>query len=578
MKNFTLLLVATLSLSVAYAQTPHHPVIGGTPPTPAIPVNPSLTALNPVANMPAPPNPLAAKGNNSNTGARAATQPRTAIVEYDSVIVWGDTALTLSWLYNTKKIDITYDANYNNTGYILLTYIGGAWDTTSKYTFIYNSSNDKLNETIQTWSSGVWMNDEQYIYTYTSNNEELTELDETGSGSTWVPNDSTTIMYDANYNDTSYTSLTYNGSAWVNDYQFIFTYDNNNNETGKLYNLGSGTTWTPDFQDKYYFNSDNNPTGNLHQTYSGAWMNSTLDTFLYTGSNETTEIDEAWSAGWDSTYKYLWTFNSNNDRTSETDQYWGVMSWVTEYYYAWGYNSSNDNTSYLEQDYIGGTLTTQDSSTYTYNSNHYRASELDQTWSGIAWVNDDSITLTYNTDNEEISYLYQLYNGSAWVNDDKTSYTFNSSGSETSILFQLYIGGNWVNSSLSNYAFDINNIEQWYTDKNYSVTGDTITEADSTHYYFTVLEGINVLSDNAAIQIYPNPAGNIIHTNIQLKQTENLQLRMVNMVGQNVWSADAGNVSNYQNNIPVANLPDGVYLLELITGNGIQSREVLVTH
>ncbi len=90
--------------------------------------------------------------------------------------------------------------------------------------------------------------------------------------------------------------------------------------------------------------------------------------------------------------------------------------------------------------------------------------------------------------------------------------------------------------------------------------------------------GVNQLAvNNNQLSIYPNPSSDFIHTSIQLKQTSDLQLRLVNMLGQTMWSADAGNVSNYQNNISVANLVDGVYLLEMITGNGTESKKVVVT-
>jgi len=50
------------------------------------------------------------------------------------------------------------------------------------------------------------------------------------------------------------------------------------------------------------------------------------------------------------------------------------------------------------------------------------------------------------------------------------------------------------------------------------------------------------------------------------------------MLGQTVWVTNAGTVSNYQNNISVANLPDGVYLLEMVTGGGMESKEVVITN
>ena len=85
-----------------------------------------------------------------------------------------------------------------------------------------------------------------------------------------------------------------------------------------------------------------------------------------------------------------------------------------------------------------------------------------------------------------------------------------------------------------------------------------------------------VSGNNNQLSVYPNPSSDYIHTSIQLNQPANLQLRLVNMLGQTVSVTNAGTVSSYQNNISVAGLTDGVYLLEAITDNGIETREVVV--
>ncbi len=111
-----------------------------------------------------------------------------------------------------------------------------------------------------------------------------------------------------------------------------------------------------------------------------------------------------------------------------------------------------------------------------------------------------------------------------------------------------------------------------------SASGGYNPEGDLLEVDSSGTTGVTQLSVNSnQLSIYPNPSSDFIHTSIQLNQPSDLQLRLVNMLGQTVWSTDAGNVSTYQNNISVANLPDGVYLLEMITGSGTQSREVVVT-
>ena len=190
-------------------------------------------------------------------------------------------------------------------------------------------------------------------------------------------------------------------------------------------------------------------------------------------------------------------------------------------------------------------------------------------------------TITYNSNNLPTSVLLQQW-VNFWLNYDLTTYAYNSSNDvDSSVVFFDEAGSNsgpWGEVLQSTYTYNTNNIELSEVDKYVTRTGDTIVGGDSTYYYLQTNAGIDILSDNSAITLYPTPANNFIHAVIQLKQTSDLQLRIVNMLGQTVWSTDAGNVSNNQNNISVANLADGVYLLEMITGRGTQSREVVVTH
>jgi hypothetical protein len=331
----------------------------------------------------------------------------------------------------------------------------------------------------------------------------------------------TDITYDANNNMLGYVVQRWNGSAWVNSGQYTYTYNSNNDQTSQLVQSWNGSAWGNYSQDTFTYDSNNNETGDLYQTWNGsAWVNSG---------------------------QYINTYNSNNDQTNSLNQNW-----------------------------IGGTWVNSSQNIFIYNANNDDTSQVYQTWNGNAWVNGAKYTYTYNSANDLTGNLHQTWNGSAWVNSYQDTFTYNSNNDRTGGIAQTWSGSAWVNSNLSNYGYYPNNIQQWTTDTRYSITGDTITSRDSTHYYLTTT-GINLLSDNATIQIYPNPSGNFIHATIELKQTEDLQLRLVNMLGQTVWSTDVGNVSGYQNNILVANLPDGFYLLELTTGNGTQSREIVVS-
>jgi hypothetical protein len=165
----------------------------------------------------------------------------------------------------------------------------------------------------------------------------------------------------------------------------------------------------------------------------------------------------------------------------------------------------------------------------------------------------ESTLFTYNSDNKVTGWKNGGWNGSAW-----------------------YIAGDQYSN-----IYNSNNILQSQVVTIIDSDG-TVFSGDSTYYYFhhgaTEINQLSARQLAGQISVYPNPSSDFIHATIQLNQTTDLQLRLVNMLGQTVWSVDAGTISSYQNNISVANLPDGVYLLEMVTGGGTESKEIIVTH
>jgi len=474
MKNFTLMLVAVLSLSAVNAQNAHPPKF--TPAQTAQLIPALLQGISSVANT---------TGQNNAERSTESTDSRLfALTLYDnngndfypvdSEYLTYNIASNGGDLYHTLKYSTGFEWDYNTTTL--------KYDTDLIHTQTFDGNDNIATNVTQLWDT---------------------------ANSTFFTSTQSIYKYDANNNDTSDINQTWDTTAlaWNNTGKYIYTYDANNNETSSTY--------------QFWYSLDTD------------WVNYTRSSYTFDAhNNETSEIDQYWDgvSVWDSTYKYMYTYNANNEDTAEIEQNW--------------------NTTTLEWD-------NYDKYIYIFDANNNDTTEIVQYWNTTVWANLYKYKYTYVANNPNpLTEIDQSVNQNtlAWVNTNRDLTTYNGFNQVTSLITSTWddTTQSWVETALDNEAF---------------------------LYYQDYTTGINKVADNIGeINLYPNPSSDFIHATIQLKQTSDLQLRLVNMLGQTVWSTDAGNVSDYQNNISVANLPDGVYLLEMITGSGTKSREVVVTH
>jgi len=271
MKNFTLMLVAVFSLSMAYAQNAQPPVFGNKLPTPAIPAKISFPVMNPVSNA-------------NNTGERSAAQSRSVIPLYDSIYSWK--LNSAAWDVNTKIIDIVYDANNNLTS-----------------------------EVLQFWNGSTWVDSTKTTYTYTLNNLEASDLYQIRNGSSWVNNTKDTIIYNSGNSIASETSQTWSGNAWVNDYQYIYTFNSNNLDSISIYQTWSGSAWQNNSLYSWAYNSKNLDTSETSQYWNGSVLfNYQLYTITYNSNNlPTSVLLQQWVNFWLNYDLTTYAYNSSND-------------------------------------------------------------------------------------------------------------------------------------------------------------------------------------------------------------------------------------------------------------------------
>ena len=426
-----------------------------------------------------------------------AFQPKTpnqdSLVQiFDSVCDWEWDALhNVGWRIYEKEINYVYDAHHNRISYTEQRW-NGSWGNYIKITCAYDSNNNCTSWLEQNWNDSTWENIILNIYTY-----------------------------DANNNQTSDLNQGWNGSAWENSYQYIFTYDGNKNQTRKLYQSWIDGVWLDYTQDICTYNANDKLTSLLVQ---GNWNDS----------------------GMVNQYLYIYTYDTNNNQTSELYQGWNDSTWVN-----WA-------------QYI-----------YTYDANNNVTSELIQTWNGSAWVNYEKDTLTYDTNNKKTYELDQYWTGNAWANQFQSTYTYtyNVNNNKTNEFYQKWNDTVWITSAQYITTYDANNFEKSYSEKAWNSTGTEVQSGDSTYYYFYTNLGINELKlQDAGITVYPNPTSGKF--TVSSKSVIN-SLEIYNLQGQQVcYGANFNGRTTAE--IDLSNQSKGTYILNVHSGAKVYSCKIVL--
>jgi hypothetical protein len=96
-------------------------------------------------------------------------------------------------------------------------------------------------------------------------------------------------------------------------------------------------------------------------------------------------------------------------------------------------------------------------------------------------------------------------------------------------------------------------------------------------YYEVDNVGLNEGSSVTNLEVYPNPASDEIHLQMQVEEKSQLRISLVNLTGQTVYSEELPGISGvYSGNIDVSYLPAGLYFLEIRTLTGTMNKKILI--
>lgn len=203
----------------------------------------------------------------------------------------------------------------------------------------FNDSNKILSLTYATWkiTTAAWKDSARYQYSYIAGTGKIKEsMFQLWVGGTWAHDVPSVLTYSGN-NVTDVQSTSYSAS---------YIYDANNNILSVTDKVAAHGTGTLNFNERktYTYNTANEVASYTRErwnTVNNAWDKIEHFQYTYTGSNLTESIKYVWNNNtWETSSKSLYTYDSNNNKTSETTQLWdaGTATFVNGYREIYAYN------------------------------------------------------------------------------------------------------------------------------------------------------------------------------------------------------------------------------------------------
>jgi hypothetical protein len=88
------------------------------------------------------------------------------------------------------------------------------------------------------------------------------------------------------------------------------------------------------------------------------------------------------------------------------------------------------------------------------------------------------------------------------------------------------------------------------------------------------LDGGSIIND---LEVYPNPSNGVFNVSFMSEDVQNLEVRVLNMVGELVYSEGLEQfVGEYTKSINMSKYTKGVYFLEITTNNGVVNKKIVL--
>ncbi len=355
-------------------------------------------------------------------------------------------------------------------------------------------------------------------------------------------------------------------SQGTNTYKYTLSYSQEGHNTGFVYYRWEGGNWVIQYGYQTTITYDSN--GRLSEVTEseweeGTWKLSWRTTLTYNSSGDLTEVTDysregtAWEADGNTTYTYTAPntaptaiIYSETNEAGTMEPYEHITNIVWREFTAGDINSYFNEedwwTSAIEQEWVDGNWVNESKWTATFGENDSYVG-IDQEWKNGAWVNNWRYTKTLDAHGNVLLNQDEEWENGAWdiQYGSKTRYTFNASNQVTEMIEEMW------NDQASRYEPMLRIVYSNF---------QTITSASK--------EVAALLTE-----AYPNPTADNITVRFAQSATQ-ATLTVTDLTGKTVLTKQLKPTTTQQE-LDLANIPSGLYLLQLHTGDAVATRKII---
>lgn len=331
--------------------------------------------------------------------------------------------------------------------------------------------------------------------------------------------------------------------------------------------------WENNFLHSYSYNNNDQIESILQQSWDGSiYINSGLTNYSnYMGDIVGQTITQSWNNNtWINSTRIVNETVNNLLFESEFSS-WFNNTWNNFSLNGYSYDENDYLDYFIQQTWENGAYRNNSQAFYTNNNNGLPTQLIGDSWntSSNSWQPSYRTTNTYNNDNKITSFLNEIWNGNGYTNNTRNTYNYDIDGFLVEIVTEFWDLNinDWENSSLITYQNNNDGSISILTTQIWDQTIGTWENSTRWTYSYNTL-GVSKHKKNS-FSTYPNPASEDI-TIISSNNKFHYQLYEIN--GKLITTGSSNN-SNYS--IDVQHLASGMYILQIISTQGIVSQKVI---
>ncbi|MEE9431221.1 MAG: T9SS type A sorting domain-containing protein [Melioribacteraceae bacterium] len=386
------------------------------------------------------------------------------------------------------------------------------------------------------------------------------------------------------YNISTLTPLKKNNSVEVLD---SLVYISTNNDRKRIaYN------YNDDLSLNYFINAG---------WYNGEWINTDKHTNSYNSDRNIESVLWEWintsSGEWLKDAKDVYNYDSLGNRIFSLHQYFNEQEFVNQRKYENYFNGTNLMSS-RQQSWIDSKWVNSFKTINTFTSDNLKDSTLFQKWINNQWVNSQISIYEYDENDNMISIRIKIEQEEQWIDYAVGVFEYDVNNNLVLENWQITGNNNWENWFRVFYVYNSHNNlihlfgEEWKNDQWVSENEQLkVTNPDGILYGYLAKEVFlfyrnltsvrskkNISGGFNLLQNYPNPFNPTTTITYQLKDANNVNLKVYDVLGKEVAELinEIKSAGVYNISFNASNLPSGLYFYRIQAGEFTAVRKMLL--